>query len=525
MYQYPYGNAQQLNLDWLMEQWQTVKQSIDGSLQGEIDRVEAAITDLLNARDAAVAAAGAANTSAGAAAQSAQAAAADAATAAAQAAAANTARSNAAQAANNAQTYANTAQAQATAAQNAAGQAAASASQAAASASDANDDALAASGSATNAATSAAGALQNFQLSDAARQAAQAAAQEAQDVLDSIPEDYSALSADVSELQTDLMRVGYEEITINGTTGKYVNANGGLSNGSSFAYTAIGIPVKSGDTVTFIGRGYSTTVAMIYTCDSDGSNRNPVVMSIDASQHEYRATLYHDGYIGFSWHTGITPEAYITSNVVGAYSYAMLESDVNTVEFQLGNINIVNNKDVWVVSSDRVRTAQYMYLRKGDIIGLTDYTNARYVYIYSPDKENFVSSSWLTKDYTIVNNGYYAIIISNLTDTNQNGVISNLADLFFINHSFSADQLIDYIDSQTNANSVRGLGHPIFTNAKKPIISHRGLSGEAPENTIPAFELAGQANVWGIETDVYEIADGTFVCFHDTTVDRMTDGT
>ena len=180
MYQYPYGNAQQLNLDWLMEQWQTVKQSIDGSLQGEIDRVEAAMTDLLNARDAAVAAAGAANTSAGAAAASAQAAAADAATATAQAAAANTARSNAAQAANNAQQYAGNAQTQAAAAQNAAGQAAASANQAAADASGAHDDAVAASGSAVNAAASAAGALQNFQLSDAARQAAQAAEQDAE---------------------------------------------------------------------------------------------------------------------------------------------------------------------------------------------------------------------------------------------------------------------------------------------------------------------------------------------------------
>ena len=180
MYQYPYGNAQQLNLDWLMEQWQEVKQSIDGSLQGEIDRVEAAITDLLAARDAAVAAAGAANTSAGAAAASAQAAAADAATATAQAAAATQERVNAAQAANNAQSYAGTAQTQAAAAQNAAGQAAASASQAAADASDAHDDALAASGSAVNAAASAAGALQNFQLSDAARQAAQAAEQDAE---------------------------------------------------------------------------------------------------------------------------------------------------------------------------------------------------------------------------------------------------------------------------------------------------------------------------------------------------------
>ena len=215
MYQYPYGNAQQLNLDWLMEQWQIVKENIDGSLQGEIDRVEAAITDLLAARDAAVVAAGAANTSAGAAAQSAQAAAADAATATAQAAAATQERVNAAQAANNAQTYAGNAQTQAAAAQNAAGQAAASASQAAASA-------LSASGDATNAAASAAAAQQSFSLADAARQAAQgytqnaaASAQQAEDVANSIPEDYSELSAEVAE-HSDAIEVITEALEYDG---------------------------------------------------------------------------------------------------------------------------------------------------------------------------------------------------------------------------------------------------------------------------------------------------------------------
>ena len=151
MYQYPYGNAQQLNLDWLMEQWQTVKESIDGSLQNEIDRVESAITDLLNARDAAVAAANAAQASAGAAASSANTAAAQAAISTAQAAAATQERVNAANAANNAQTYANNALAQAVAAGNYAGNASTSANQAAASASDAHNDALAAAQDAADA--------------------------------------------------------------------------------------------------------------------------------------------------------------------------------------------------------------------------------------------------------------------------------------------------------------------------------------------------------------------------------------
>lgn len=55
-------------------------------------------------------------------------------------------------------------------------------------------------------------------------------------------------------------------------------------------------------------------------------------------------------------------------------------------------------------------------------------------------------------------------------------------------------------------------------------IGHRGLRGMAPENTIPAFELAGQCGLWGTECDIQVTADGEWVLMHDDTVDRMTNG-
>ena len=57
------------------------------------------------------------------------------------------------------------------------------------------------------------------------------------------------------------------------------------------------------------------------------------------------------------------------------------------------------------------------------------------------------------------------------------------------------------------------------------MIAHRGFSGYAPENTIPAFRLAGSNKYWGAECDVQETSDGKFVIMHDNTVDRMTNGT
>ncbi|MDY3032285.1 MAG: glycerophosphodiester phosphodiesterase family protein [Clostridia bacterium] len=74
---------------------------------------------------------------------------------------------------------------------------------------------------------------------------------------------------------------------------------------------------------------------------------------------------------------------------------------------------------------------------------------------------------------------------------------------------------------------------PNFTISTEPIfnsyqtdrfVAHRGLSDHAPENTVPAFELAGKAGFWGIETDIIETLDGVFMCMHDDELDRTTNG-
>ena len=49
---------------------------------------------------------------------------------------------------------------------------------------------------------------------------------------------------------------------------------------------------------------------------------------------------------------------------------------------------------------------------------------------------------------------------------------------------------------------------------KKNWIAHRGFSTGAPENTAPAFELAGRFNAYGIEGDVVSSADGVLFMAH-----------
>ena len=52
------------------------------------------------------------------------------------------------------------------------------------------------------------------------------------------------------------------------------------------------------------------------------------------------------------------------------------------------------------------------------------------------------------------------------------------------------------------------------------VIAHRGASAYAPENTMPAFELAVRQGADMLELDVQRTADGVLVVFHDDTTER-----
>jgi glycerophosphoryl diester phosphodiesterase len=64
--------------------------------------------------------------------------------------------------------------------------------------------------------------------------------------------------------------------------------------------------------------------------------------------------------------------------------------------------------------------------------------------------------------------------------------------------------------------------NPLLDLSARLIIAHRGASGEAPENTIPAFELSLQQGADAIELDVRLTADAVPVVLHDPTLDRTT---
>ena len=55
-------------------------------------------------------------------------------------------------------------------------------------------------------------------------------------------------------------------------------------------------------------------------------------------------------------------------------------------------------------------------------------------------------------------------------------------------------------------------------------VAHRGVSSEAPENTLPAFRLAAERGFSSVETDLHFTKDSVPVCIHDGSIDRTSNG-
>ena len=53
------------------------------------------------------------------------------------------------------------------------------------------------------------------------------------------------------------------------------------------------------------------------------------------------------------------------------------------------------------------------------------------------------------------------------------------------------------------------------------IVAHRGASADAPENTVPAFELAWERGADVVEGDFFLTSDSEIICFHDKTTARL----
>lgn len=98
--------------------------------------------------------------------------------------------------------------------------------------------------------------------------------------------------------------------------------------------------------------------------------------------------------------------------------------DLVPLHYEVGNIDI--SASGWNYDSDffqtqrvRIKEGKEVHLVVGDIIGLTDYTNARFYVGYKTLDGAYVALGWLTSDFVCPVEGDYIMLVANTTDTVQ----------------------------------------------------------------------------------------------------------
>lgn len=70
--------------------------------------------------------------------------------------------------------------------------------------------------------------------------------------------------------------------------------------------------------------------------------------------------------------------------------------------------------------------------------------------------------------------------------------------------------------------TIKPMPASLVSDRKPIIVGHRGAKGLAPENTMPAFQIAADLRIDGVEFDVQRTRDGQLIVFHDENVKRVT---
>lgn len=188
----------------------------------------------------------------------------------------------------------------------------------------------------------------------------------------------------------------------------------------------------------------------------------------------------------------------------------------NVNDFDTGNISIDYTGWTYSDFEYRVRTKPNttITLNAGDVVGLRDYSDARYYLGWRDAGGSYHKQGWLTQDYTLPTSGECVILMAHITGTIPASKY-DLLDLLFINRTTVVEE---------PRKSIYEL--PFWNNGKMRIHAHAGLEASgAPSNSIPAFENAGKRGAFICETDARITSDGHIVCIHNATVDSTTDGT
>lgn len=196
------------------------------------------------------------------------------------------------------------------------------------------------------------------------------------------------------------------------------------------------------------------------------------------------------------------------------------EFEPSSSDFELGSINDTTGEDE--TTSDRLRTKKLYRAYKGMTINntvgfavyeydedgvYTGFSGVGYIKTYTFNKDTSYRLKFNSTDSTA--------IIDNLVFTPACPVVSpNILPVDALN-----ENALKYV-----SNSLLMYNRSALYSYSTISSAHRGLSSLAPENTAPAFVLAKLHGFEYGETDIRVTSDGKFVCVHDQTLTRVTNG-
>jgi len=235
-----------------------------------------------------------------------------------------------------------------------------------------------------------------------------------------IKPDFTLHHGEILRITPNNDRVSIIAWTVDSTTGKYTNILNSSWRYNELEYTAesdvqISVAVARQENTDIVPADVNAVVK-VYKNDDNLTNKIDDLSATNTSLDLLNNRIFGDGL------SAIFEFGWFTANVGSAWTY----TDGNTMV--------------------RTPSNYKLFLPKGSVVKLTDYTDARF-YVAEKTKNGIgiTQPGWQTRDYIIPNDGYYGIMISNLTPIAQSDITA-LSSLLVINFN-SIYERLDEIES------------------------------------------------------------------------------
>lgn len=232
-------------------------------------------------------------------------------------------------------------------------------------------------------------------------------------------------------------------------------------------------------------------------------------------------------------------------NNIGDYAKETIVKEIRypLLPFEIGAINITTSGWTYTDNAKRIRTpyGKEIYLNVGDVISLTDYTNARFFLGVRQNDGTYLTASWKTTDFTVLYEGWYVILVARITNEVALTDVAELADLVRITRISTLQEVV-----QSDTKKIASIGTGMIplsknlTNAEVPFelgtitindpptdityaASNRSVRILESVGGIPlkAGDTIGLTNYSAAKYELSYYADGTYVYLSTNVADKV----